>query len=429
MDQTFDAVVVGAGPAGCACGHTLAQAGLNTLVIERGKYAGSKNMWGGALYGPALQHLVPRFWEEAPVERYIQRHRLSLLTAEAATTTEFSSVKFGRPPYNGFSVLRSRFDRWFAAKAEQAGAIVATGLKAEDLLWDGRRVAGVRAGGDELPARVVIACDGVNSDLVEKAGLRGKLSPRDLKQGVKEVLQVPRSLLEQRFNLSGEEGLAWEFIGTFTRGLPGGAFLYTNKDSLSVGVIVQLNALAEHKQTANDLLEEFKQHPELARYLEGGKLVEYSAHLIPASGRAMVPRLFRDGFLAAGDAAALTLAAGWVMEGANFAVASGIAAAETVIAAKQAGDFSEKFLSLYDKRLKQNFVLQDLETFRKAPRFLENPRLYLEYPEMICGLAEKIYTNDGRPRKKLYQLLKEARRNRVSSARLLQDLWGVIKAL
>lgn len=429
MDQKFDAIVVGAGPAGSACGYTLARAGLNTLIVERGKYAGSKNMWGGAFYGPALHQLFPHFWEEAPVERYIQRHKLSLLTSEAAFTTEFSTKTFSRSPYNGFSVLRSRFDRWFAAKAEQAGAIVAPGLQAEDLLWNGRRVAGVRAGGDDLPASVVIACDGVNSELVEKAGLRGKPSPRDMKQGVKEVLQFPRPLLEQKFNLSGKAGLAWEFIGVFTRGLPGGAFLYTNKDSLSVGVVVQLSALAEGKHTANDLLEEFKQHPEVAGYLEGGKPVEYSAHLIPVAGRKIVPRLCTDGFLAAGDAAALTLATGLVLEGANFAVASGIAAAETVIAAKPTGDFSKKTLSQYEERLKKSFVLKDLESFRRAPRFLENSRLYLQYPEMICDFAEKVYMSDGRPRKKIYERLKEARRGRISLVQLMQDLWEAKKAL
>ena len=129
----------------------------------------------------------------------------------------------------------------------------------------GSRLVGIKAGGDELPANVVIACDGVNSILAQKAGLRGELSPHDVKQGVKEVIQLPRELLEQRFNLAGDEGIAWEFIGSCTRGLPGGGFIYTNKDSLSVGIVVQLNAIIEKEFTANDLLEDFKKHPAVAR--------------------------------------------------------------------------------------------------------------------------------------------------------------------
>ncbi len=142
-------------------------------------------------------------------------------------------------------------------------------------------------------------------------------------QILKEVIQLPRELIEQRFNLAGDKGIAWEFIGSFTRGLPGGAFIYTNKESLSVGVVVQLSALVKNRARANDLLEEFKQHPAVAGLLSGGKLVEYSAHLIPVSGLTMMPTLYTDGLLVAGDAAAFILGTGLTLEGGNFAVASG----------------------------------------------------------------------------------------------------------
>jgi len=235
VKQGFDAIVVGAGPAGSACSYTLAKAGLKTLLVERGKYPGAKNMWGGAFYGPALSQLFPDFWEEAPVERYILRHKFSLLTENASLSAEFTTERFKEKPYCGITLLRSRFDRWFAAKAEQAGAIVASGLQAEDLLWNKNQVSGIKAGGDELPAKIVIACDGVNSILTEKSGLRKKLLPKQVKLGLKEVIQLPRKIIEQRFNLSDDEGIAWEFIGSFTQGIPGGAFIYTNKESLSVG--------------------------------------------------------------------------------------------------------------------------------------------------------------------------------------------------
>ncbi|MGD2246626.1 MAG: FAD-dependent oxidoreductase [Candidatus Aminicenantes bacterium] len=422
MKQHFDAIIVGAGPAGCACGLTLAKAGLKTLVVERGKFAGAKNMWGGVFYGPLFNRLFPNFWEEAPVERYILRHRLWVLTEDAALSAEFSAKKFGEKPYNGFSLLRAKFDRWFAEKVQEEGAVVAAGLEADDLLWDGNRVAGIKAGGDELPASVVVACDGVNSLLAEKAGLREKLRPQDIKQGIKEVIQMPRELLERRFNCSGEEGAAWEFIGTFTRGIPGGAFIYTNTESLSVGVVVQLSALAEKKIEANTILEEFKTHPEVAQYLSDGKLAEYSAHLIPSSGKAMMPKLCTDGLLVAGDAAALCLVTGLNLEGSNFAVASGLAAAETVIKAKKKGDYSKKTLSAYSNLLGQSFILKDLETFRKAPPFLENPRIYTQYPELACALAEKIFTNDGRPKRKIWNQLKGSMRGKVSLWQIAGDL-------
>lgn len=425
MEEKFDAIVVGAGPAGSACGYTLANAGLNTLVVERGKFPGAKNMWGGAYYGPLLHELFPNFWEEAPVERIIKRRKFSFLTEDSALSVDFTAKKFGEPPYNGFSILRAKFDRWLASRAEQAGAIVASGLNAADLLWEGSKVCGIKAGGDNLPADVVVACDGVNSILAEKAGLRSGFSPMDMKQGVKEVIQLPQEVIERRFNLSGKEGIAWESLGTFTKGIPGGAFIYTNEESLSIGVVVQLHALAEKNIKANDLLEEYKQHPEVASFLKDGKMVEYSAHLIPVSGRAMMPALYGNGILVAGDAAAMTLATGLVLEGANFAIASGVAAAETIIEAKRTGDFTKTVLSNYQTRLEQSFVLKDLETFKKAPHFLENSRLYTQYPEFLCDLAERIFTNDGRPREKIIKLLKQARDGRISFLQIIQDMWQI----
>jgi len=429
VEKRFDAIIVGAGPAGCLCGYTLAKAGLETLIVERGKFPGAKNMWGGAYYGPLLHEIFPDFWEEAPIERYILRRRFSFLTEDSSLSIEFSTQKFRELPYNGFSVLRAKFDRWLASKAEQAGAIVASGLQADDLLWEGNQVSGIKAGGDEIPANVVVACDGVNSLIAEKAGLSKKLAAENLKQAVKEVFQLTRETIEQRFFLCGEEGIAWESLGSFTQDIPGGGFIYTNKDSLSVGVVVQLSTLAEKKVKANDLLEKFKLHPEIAPYLRDGKLVEYSAHLIPTAGKAMVPKLYGDGILVAGDAAALTLVTGLALEGANFAIASGIAAAETVIAAKKGKNFSANSLASYQDKLKESFVLNDLEVFKKAPEFLENPRIYKDYPEIACDLAKKIFTNDGKPREKMIALLKQSTKDKVSFLQIIGDLWKIKGAL
>lgn len=170
------------------------------------------------------------------------------------------------------------------------------------------------------------------------------------------------------------------------------------------------------------MLEDFKRHPAVASLLDGGKLVEYSAHLIPVSGINMMPRLYTDGFLAAGDAAAFVVGTGLILEGANFAVASGVAAAETVMRAKQKGDFSARSLAYYQELLEQNFVLKDLKTFSKAPRFLENPRIYTTYPELACNLAERLFTSDGKPRKRIWQLLRESKRGKISLWQMARDL-------
>jgi electron transfer flavoprotein-quinone oxidoreductase len=419
MDETFDAIVVGAGPAGCAAAYRLTREGLQVLVVERGKLAGSKNVTGGVLYGPVMGNLIPNFWAEAPVERRISHHVITLLSEKSSLSIDYNAGDSER--HNGFSILRSKFDRWFARKVEEAGGIVATGLRADDLLWQDGRVAGIVAGGDNIAGSVVIAADGVNSLLAEKAGLGVKLSPDNVNQGVKEVIKLPREIIEERFNLSGDNGTAIHFLGFCTQGVHGGGFLYTNKETISLGVVVQLKALVEHNVKGVDLLEGFKAHPTVRELVKGGTTVEYSAHLVPAGGLKMVPRLYTDGLLVVGDAAALVMATGRALEGINFALESGMAAAETVKRAKGKNDFTKQTLSVYEQLLAQSFVLQDLRTFQKSAQFLENMRLYSVYPELACRLAERIFDVDGKPKKKAWQIIREEMKGKVSIWQMIRD--------
>lgn len=427
--EKFDVIVVGAGPAGCASAYTVAGAGLKVLVFERGKYPGAKNMWGGAFFGPLMHELFPNFWEEAPVERFISRHVISFLTEEDSLSLDFKTTGFKSSPNKGFIALRAKFDRWLANKVEQAGAIVATGLEVDDLRMEGNGVKGVKVGKEEFPSDVVIVAEGVNSLLAKKAGLRKDFFPYDMKQGVKEVICLPRRIIEERFNLRGDEGAAMEFVGSCTRGLPGGGFLYTNRESLSLGIVVQLSALLEHQIKASDLIEDFKKHPTIQEWIRQGETVEYSAHLIPVSGLKMMPRLSADGLLITGDAAALVLGTGLILEGANFAMASGIAAGETVIRAREKDDFSKTALQHYESLLKERFVLPDLHSFRQAPKFLETERIYKAYPEWACDTARKIFSNDGRPRRKTYQIMRETMKGKFSLWQLFTDAMKARKAL
>lgn len=423
-EEKFDAIVVGAGPAGCAAAYTLAQAGLETLLIERGDFAGAKNVIGGILYSKVLSDLFPGFWEEAPVERHIGKRVITFLSEDSAFSVDFRSQKFDQPPYNGFSILRSKFDKWFAGKVEDAGAMVVTGIKVDEFVFNDGQVIGIKAGEDEMLADVVIAADGVNSLLAKKAGLRTKeFAPDQIAVGVKEVIALPRATIEERFNLEGDDGVANEFVGFCTRGVQGGGFLYTNQESLSLGIVTQIDSLRKSHLKPLDLIEEFRLHPMIKNYVRGGEIVEYSAHLIPEAGLGMLPKLYGNGLLVAGDAAGLVCAIGLTLEGANFAIASGIAAAETVKLAKEKGDFSSATLSHYQKLLEDSFVLQDLKTYRKAPHFLENPHMYSTYPELICHLASKVFTVDGQPKKKISKLVRgELKEKKVSLWRLVRDM-------
>lgn len=427
--ERFDAIVIGAGPAGCAAAVTMARGGLNVLVVERGKYAGAKNMWGGAFFGPVMDEIFPEFRKEAPVERYISRHAISFMTANDCLTMDFRSSHSGNSYHPGFIILRAKFDQWMARKVEQAGAIIATSLEVDGFAYDKGSITGVTVGGEQFPSNLVILADGANSLLAKKAGLRDDYAAVDLKQGVKEVIRLPQGVIEDRFNLNENDGVAMEFVGACTRGLPGGGFIYTNKDSISLGIVAQLSALLENRINASDLIEDFKSHPFVSNLIRGGDLLEYSAHLIPVSGLKTMPRLYGNGIMVAGDAASMVLGTGLILEGANFAMAAGALAGETAIVAKGKGDYSSATLSAYEQKLKSRFVLQDLETFRKAPHFLENERIYKAYPELACSIMNKLFTSNGKPRTNTFTALRGALKDNVSIWQIISDGLKARKAL
>ncbi len=430
MRTAYDVVVVGAGPAGSAAALVAARAGRRVLLIERGEYPGSKNVSGAAFYGtPILRDLLGDFWETAPLERRVRRRVLHLTAPGSDFALDYSSEAFTADPPNAFTLLRPRFDRWLAGQAVEAGARLLVETVVDDLLTDGRgRVAGVRTRnpGGEIDAGVVIAADGVNSFLARRAGLQRELKAADVSLGVKEILGLERERLEERFNLNGTDGVVHEYLGSVTGGVRGGAFLYTNLDSLSVGVIVQLSSLAASGRRPYEILQEFKRHPSVQPLVRGARLREYSAHLVPEAGWKMLSRLHGHGILVAGDAAGLCFATGLWLEGINYAIVSGMAAGETAAEAVAAGDTSERRLAAYGRRLLDHHVVSDFERFRTAPGLIHSRRMQEVYPELVNQIASDIFHSRGTAKPKLLPLLRaRTRAAGLSPLTLLRDLVAV----
>ncbi|MFZ7103403.1 MAG: FAD-dependent oxidoreductase [Peptococcaceae bacterium] len=427
-EEKFDVIVVGAGPAGSVAGYILAGAGLEVLMIERGTTAGSKNMTGGRLYTHSLEQVMPGFTEEAPLERKVSKEIITLLTPGTAVSLDIHSQSFLHTGQDSYTVLRADFDRWLAEKAEDAGAIIAAGVRVDDLLWQEGRVTGVKAGEDEMEAGVVILADGVNSLLAQKAGLKKELEARQVAVGAKEVIELPGTVIEDRFNISEDEGAARLFVGDCTKGRIGGGFLYTNKNSISLGIVCTLADLGNSGKSVPEMLEDFKQHPAVRPLIKDGKLLEYSGHLVPEAGLSMVPRLYGDGILVAGDAAGLVINIGYLVRGMDLAIASGACAAKAVIAAAEKEDFSKNTLACYQGLLDDSFVMKDLQAYHKFPEFMENQRIFNDYPRLAESVLTDMFLVDGKNpvplRKKVFSHVKK-----VGMGHLIKDAWKGMGAL
>lgn len=354
-----EVIVVGGGPAGIASAITIARAGHEVILIERGSFSGSKNVFGGAIYAQPTREIFPNFEQEAPIERLNIEHKFAILGEKDSTTISYRHKDLENPSY---TVIRGKFDRWMADEARKAGVIIAEETVVKELLIKNEQVIGVKTELEEYYSDIVILADGVNSLLAKQIGFRDKIEPQDVALSVKEVIKLDKEKINEIFNLTDEEGCVYEIFGGPMEGILGLGFLYTNKESISIGLGVGLDALSQKNLKPYELLDSLKQHPTLAPLIKDGELLEYSAHLIPEGGYKKIPTLSGAGVMIVGDAAMLVNNMHW--EGTNLAMISGKIAGETAVTALSKGDFSEKMLSKYPESLEKSFVMKDLYAYR-----------------------------------------------------------------
>ncbi|HUR61284.1 MAG TPA: FAD-dependent oxidoreductase [Candidatus Thermoplasmatota archaeon] len=415
MSQSkFQCIVVGGGFAGCAAAIRLAQKGVKVLLVERGDEGGAKNLSGGILWGNDLARILPDWKATAPIERPVSNKKVGFLSEKGSSFI----IDYADPALKtdtlGYAVLRARTDKWLLEQCRKAGVTVISGVNVEGLHKSNGHVVGVIQAGEVTYADCVIIADGANSRLTLQGDLRHgdrKLDMDHYALGVKEVLKLPKATIEERFGCGTDGGMAAEFVLGRSDGVLAGGFLYTNNDTLSLGVVINLPSMKNQGElTTHDIVEQFRLHPYIQGLVKGAELVEYGAHLVPEGGYQAFSELYADGVLVAGDAAGFCFSNGIVIQGMNYAVRSGICAADTVVHAITKDDFSAVTLQHYERLLDQDGIIGDFKEFKSVSKVLWNPRMFQKYPDFLAAIFRNLLRAEGpkvKMKKHVFAAMKE----------------------
>jgi electron transfer flavoprotein-quinone oxidoreductase len=393
----FDVVIVGGGPAGLSSAYFLADAGFDILVIERGGDLGAKNVFGGRIYSHILDRYFDGWREEAPIERWVRSERICILCERDHISIEYRRDKTSSK-YDSFNTFLSRFLKWLGDRVENKGASIITGMKVDELIIHDNKVEGVIVEGEKIHSDYVILAEGINPILSEKYGFRKKIDSKYLSLGIKEVIKLDAKKINERFNIDDTEGVAQFILGYPISDIIGGGFLYTMKEYVTLGMVININSIKYGEKQMMDIVEELRTHPYINKLVRDGTLVEYSSHIVSEGGlRTFLDKPYGNGYIIVGDAGGLLLNTGFTIRGVDFAMESGRLAADTIKYAHEKGETDEETLSIYSKKLKESYVYKALKKFKRIYKILENERIFTTYPESMCNVFNKIYTLEEEP--------------------------------
>lgn len=424
--KDIDVIVIGAGPAGVSCAITVARKNYKVLVIEKSSNFGVKNMFGGEVYLESLKELLPDSYKEIPYERLTVQNNYVILDNKSAV-----SVSYNEQKEDAATITRYNFDTFLAVYARKLGVYFVNNTLCTDIIKENGKVTGVKTENEVIKCKIAVIAEGFNSILSEKIGLKKKTEPKDAILGVKEVIKLDKKIINERFNLKDNEGAMFQFFGGLSDNetVPFGmGFLYTFKNFITVGLGISMEDLKNGKIPPYEYLEKLKAHPFVSKLIDGGEVVEYSAHSIPEGGYNKLPKLYDDGVLLAGDAAGLVDSVHF--EGTNLGIKSGIIAGETCDYALNKNDFSSKTLKMYKNELFKSFVIKDMKTYKDVidTLYKRKKSVFKYYPNKVNEFFKLFTSSDNKGKKQGYQAFIKSflKRNPIET---IKDITAFIKCI
>jgi electron-transferring-flavoprotein dehydrogenase len=401
----YDVLLIGGSPSNLILAHHLVDLAvasgtpLSLCVLEKGREFGAHIVSGAVSNPRVLKKVFPNIEQtDFPLEAVCRDSVFSVLGTQNVWHVPRPVMPAGVKKEGYFVLTLSHVVKWLAEKlqekldtAENIHGDLFPGFAAHEAIYENERVVGVQvvekpAGNpdeENIYGRVVCFGDKgfVSRDVLARFKLRD--NPQKWSVGVKEVWELAPD--------KDYAGAVWHTMGyPLTDGTFGGGFIYGMKDhKLTIGLIMSLDA-PNPNLNPQQRLQDFKKHPWLQEMIRGGKILKYGAALLPEGGYYSLPRKFAvDGALFLGDALGVLDVSS--LSGVDKAMETGYIAAEVIHdILKSGGDFTESAMAIYQSRVMDGFVGQELKTgryFREA--WAENPRLLNHYlPEVTKGIDQ-----------------------------------------
>jgi electron-transferring-flavoprotein dehydrogenase len=390
------------------------------LVLEKSANVGDHMLSGAVMNPRAIRELVPDFEAQGfPTEHVCDYAGFWVFHPKGKLSVPVVPPNFQKKGYHVVSL--NKVARWLGERAEAAGVEVYPGFAGDELLVEGGRVVGVRTGdmgvdkdgkpkptfqpGMDIFAKVTVLGEGVrgslSKQLIDRFELAGR-NPQTFEAGVKEIWRInPEKHRPGRV----VHGMCFpEILSGFH-----GMWLYDMQDNLiSYGFVTLLES--ENPSCDPHLAaQKFKTNPWMRALLEDAELVRYGAKCIPTGGLYAMPKLYTDGALIVGDSASFCNAQN--LAGIHMAMKSGMLAAETLVDALAAQDFTSKTLGGYTERFRSSWAFDEHYKARNFGPSVERGTVFFGLNEPIRmltggrGISDEMESQAGhRHMKKLAQL-------------------------